>query len=443
MTKKKIIIIGAGNAGLSAYEILAKESNLCQVTIISEESYLRYCPTGTDSLISDLIGLYPPYGLALSPLLMSGQANADKTLTEDLDIASSDQNQIIFKNKATKIMPEEKKVLLEDGNALDYDALIICTGAKSADLPIVGKEAGNVFGLRTQSEIERIMAAAKKSKGAMVIGAGAAGIETALRLSKQGLSVSIVEKADQVLPESFDKEAAKIIQSLLEEKGVDFYLGTGIAGINRDEAGNVSSVTLVNEKEINCNLIVIAVGAESNTDIVKDSGIEVNRGILVNDRMETNCKNIYAAGDVAEARGFLLNQKTVLPILADAKEQGRIAAMNTLKLDAVPEYEGGLPVNLVTLNGNTMFSMGEVIKTDAYIAYTYASPEKSDYLKLVFDNDQLIGAIGVNHNLPVGIIRKMILNRIHLNHFKDMLIEKPNVPDVWINTALAKLWQTN
>jgi len=438
MTKKKIIIIGAGHAGLSAYEILAKESNLCQVTIISEESYLRYCPTDTDSLISDLVGLYPPYGLALSPLLMSGDANADKASADD--IISSDDNKIIFKNKAVKIIPENRKVLLEDGNVLEYDALIICTGAKPVDLPIEGKEAGNVFGLRTQSEIENIMAVAKESKRAVVIGAGAVGIETALSLIEQGLDVSVVEKTNQVMPEYFDEAAAKIILHLLEEKGLNFYLGAPIAAINQDDAGKVSSVTLENKKEINCDLVVIAVGMESNTDVVKDSGIEVNRGILVNDRMETNCKDIYAAGDVAESRGFLPNQKTVLPILADVQEQGRIAAMNSLQLDSVPDYEGGLPVNLLTSDSNIMFSIGEVIKTGGYSVNTYASPEKHAYLKLVFDNDQLVGVTGVNHCLPVGIIRKLILNRIHLNHCKDMLIEKPYVPDVWTNTALAKLW---
>jgi len=438
MTKKKIIIIGAGHAGLSAYEILAKESNLCQVTIISEESYLRYCPTGTDSLISDLVGLYPPYGLALSPLLMPGDANADKASTDD--VISSDDNKIIFKNKAVKIIPENRKVLLEDGNVLEYDALIICTGAKPVDLPIEGKEAGNVFGLRTQSEIENIMAVAKESKRAVVIGAGAAGIETALSLIEQGLDVSVVEKTNQVMPGCFDEAAAKIILHLLEEKGLNFYLGAPIAAINQDDAGNVSSVTLENKKEINCDLVVIAAGMESNTDVVKDSGIEVNRGILVNDRMETNCKDIYAAGDVAESRGFLPNQKTVLPILADVQEQSRIAAMNALQLDSVADYKGGLPVNLVTSGGNIMFSIGEVIKTGGYSVNTYASPEKRAYLKLVFDNDQLVGVTGVNHCLPVGIIRKLILNRIHLNHCKDMLVEKPYVPDVWTNTALAKLW---
>jgi len=439
MTNKKIIIIGAGNAGLSAYEMLAKESNLCQVTIISEELYLRYCPTDTDSLISDLIGLYPPYGLALSPLLMSGQDDY-KTSRKDFDIASSDYNQIVLQNKVIKIMPEDKKIVLEDGSILSYDALIICTGAKPLDLPVKNKEVGNVFGLCTHSEIENIMSAAKESKRAVVIGAGAVGIETALSLTKHGLDVSVIEKTNQVLSGCFDESAAKIILPLLEKKGLNIYLGTTITAINQDDVGNVSSVTLENKKELNCDLVVFAIGVEANKDVVKDSGIEINHGILVNERMETNCKDIYAAGDVAEARGFLPNQKTVLPILVDVKEQGRIAAMNALQLDSFPDYEGGLPVNVVTYNGSTMFSLGEVIKTAGYSVYTHASPEKSSYLKLVFDNDQLIGAMGVNLNLPVGIIRKLILDKIHLNNYKNFLLEKPGMPDVWISTALAKLW---
>lgn len=442
MTKKKIIIIGAGNAGLSAYETLVKHKELCQVTVISRESYLRYSPTSTPYLLSDLAGLYPLHGLPLSPFLTKEVASSMDETEETNNYFSTEQNRIILGKSVNKIIPQDKKVVLEDGRVLSYDAVIICTGAKPFNPPIKGKEGGNVFGLDNQFDVENILETAKDCKHAVIIGAGTLGLEAALNLATQGVNVSVIEKANQVLPEYFDQKAREMIQYLLEENGLNIYLDSTVTAINQDDTENVSSVSLVDNKDIPCDLVIIAAGVQCETDVVKDSGIEVNRGILVNDRMETNYKDVYAAGDVVEADGFLLGQKRVLATLPNVIKQAEIAAMNALELD-VPKYESGLPVNVMTFNNNMFFSIGVALENDGCDVYTYISTEKRNYLKLVFNNDQLVSAMGVNLNLPVGIIRRLIVNRIHLRNYKNILTRKPEVPDVWLSTALAKLWRPN
>jgi len=441
MRKKKIIIIGAGNAGLSAYKVLAKESDLCHVTIVSEESYLRYSPNSEPYLFSNSVGLYPPYGTPLSPFLIAGQVVTDTvTAIEDINSLASDCNNLILK-KAIKVFPKDKKVLLEDGSFLSYDALIICTGAKPLIPQIKGKDARKVFMLRKKSDIENILATAKESKQVVIIGAGAAGIEAALMLNKQGLNVYIIEKNAQILSNDFDEEASGIIKSLLEQNGIKFYLKNTVSSINHDERGNVYSVSLANNEEINCDLVAIATGMEPNTEVVKESDIEVNRGILVNEYMETNYKDIFAAGDVAEAKGLFAGQKILFPAFMDTVEQGRVAAMNALELTPAARYESGLHVNVIAFNGSMLFSIGEVTKNNNDGINTNVSKGKHQYLQLIFDNDQLVAAEGVNLCLPVGIIRSLILKRTHLAEYKNFLLQKPCVPDTWISVALAKLRQ--
>jgi phenylglyoxylate dehydrogenase epsilon subunit len=441
VAKKKVIIIGAGHAGLSAYEVLARESNLCQVTIISEETHLRYSPTSTPYLLSDLVGLYPLYGLPLTPFLGTEKVSTGKIPPGEQEYPASDCNYLILKKRVIQIIPQEKKVLLEDGTHLSYEALIICTGAQPSSFSVTGQEAANVFRLQSQSDVENVLAVAKEAGKAVIIGAGAVGIEAALSLARQGLEVIVVEKNGQVLPGYFDGEAGKTIQTLLETKGLEFYLNNTVVNIKQDEAGQVCSVSLADGKDLNCDLVIMATGVQSNTSVVKDSGIEINRGILVNERMETSCQDIYAAGDVAETRGFFPDQKTVLPTLIDAVEQGRVAALNVLKSDLAPCYEGGLSVHVMTLDDSMMFSVGTVMKTDQYDVHSYVSPERRNYFKLVFDHDQLVGAMGVNLRLPVGVIRQLILKKVHLNNYKSYVLERPGAPDVWISTALARLWQ--
>jgi phenylglyoxylate dehydrogenase epsilon subunit len=444
VAKKKVIIIGAGHAGLSAYEVLARKSDLCQVTIVSEESHLRYSPTDSSSLLTDLAGLYPLYGLPLSPFLKAEKVSTGKNaLGEEQAYPASDCNHLILKKRAIKIIPREKKVLLEDGTYLSYEALIICTGARPSPFSAQWQEAANVFRLQSQVDVEKVLAVAKDARKAVIIGAGAVGIEAALSLVKQGLEVAVVEKTDQVMPGYFDSEAGKAIQSLLETKGLRFYLNSTIANMRQDETGRACSVFLADGKEMSCDLVVVATGVQANTDLVRDSGIEINRGILVNERMETSCRDIYAAGDVAEAKGIFPGEKTFLPTLIDAVEQGRIAAMNILDSNSAPCYQGGLPLHVLTLDDNILFSLGAVIKTDQYEVHSYISPERSHYLKLVFDYDRLVGAVGVNFRLPVGVIRQLILKKVYLGNYKSCLLEKPWAPDVWISTALARLWQNS
>lgn len=443
MTKKRIIIIGAGNAGLSAYQVLAKHYELCQVTIISQELYLKYSPVAdTPHLISDLVGLYPPYGLPIKPFLTEEIGSDLAAAPNNDDFLLNNQNQIILGKSVTQIDPDSKKVILDDGETLTYDALIICTGAKPVSAPIKSQEAGNVFGLNNQSDIENILSAAKECKNVSIIGAGIKGLEAALNLVNQGLNVSVIEKINQVLPDYFDLEAAEVIQSFLEENGLRLFLGTTVLAINQDEKGNVCSISLAGNKDIACDLVILALGVQSNIDVVNGSRIKVNRGILVNEKMETNCKDVYAAGDVVEAGDFIAGQRPACAILPDVVKQGKIAAMNALGLDGA-ELEGVLPVNVMGFNNNVLFSIGTTMKTDGYDFYTYASKEKRTYLKLVFEDDILIGAMGVNINLPVGIIRKLISDRVHLNNCKNILIRKPEVPDVWLSTSLAKLWRSN
>ena len=161
---------------------------------------MRYSPTDSSSLLTDLAGLYPLYGLPLSPFLKAEKVSTGKNaLGEEQAYPASDCNHLILKKRAIKIIPREKKVLLEDGTYLSYEALIICTGARPSPFSAQWQEAANVFRLQSQVDVEKVLAVAKDARKAVIIGAGAVN-EAALSLVKQGLEVAVVEKTDQVMP---------------------------------------------------------------------------------------------------------------------------------------------------------------------------------------------------------------------------------------------------
>lgn len=311
---KRIVIIGAHAAGVDAASAARKTDRQAEITMITEEKHAGYSRCGLPFVIG---GQIPSFNdlIVFSPAYFQMMKINLKTET-----------------KATAVNTQNKTVDTTDKDGktetLQYDSLIIATGASSFTPPIKGREKQGVSSLRTLDDGEKIDQAIKKgAKTAVVMGAGLIGLETAVALHERGLKVTVVEMLPQVLPLPLDAEMAKMLQDLLEQKGI-----TVLTGKTVEEFLGTDRVTgiMAGGEQINADLFMSAFGVRSNTQLAVAAGIALGetKAIRTNARMETNVKDVYAIGDCAETFG-ITTQRPVLPQLGTvAVRTGKIAGIN-------------------------------------------------------------------------------------------------------------------
>jgi NADH oxidase (H2O2-forming) len=311
---KRIVIIGAHAAGVDAASAARKTDRQADITIITEEQHPGYSRCGLPFVIGgqipnfkDLIVFPPTYFQMMKiNLKTETKATAIDTTRKTVDTTG--------KNGNTETIP--------------YDSLIIATGASSFTPPIKGKEKQGVHSVRTLEDGEKIDQAIKNgAKTAVVMGAGLIGLETAIALHERGLKVTIVEMLPQILPLPLDAEMARILQDMLEQKGIKILTGKCVEEFLGTD--KVTGIIATGEK-IEADLFISAFGVRANTQLAVNAGITLGetRAIRTNARMETNIKDVYAVGDCAEVTN-IVTQKPTLPQLGTvAVRTGKIAGIN-------------------------------------------------------------------------------------------------------------------
>ncbi|KXS42591.1 MAG: FAD-dependent pyridine nucleotide-disulfide oxidoreductase, partial [Candidatus Frackibacter sp. T328-2] len=303
------VIIGNSAAGIGAVEGIRRVDREGKITIISDEEYSAYS--------RPLISYYL----------------ADKVTQEEMKYRPDEfynQNNVDAKLgiKVTEVNEDDKKVLLEDDEEVTYDKLLVATGGAPFIPEMKGVNKENISNFIKLDDAKAIASDIKESEAeeVVILGAGLIGLKAAEALIKKGLKVTVVELADRVLSAILDKEAADLVQEHLEEAGINFILEDTIIEFLGDE--KVTGVKLKSGQELDCDLAVVAVGVKPNVSIVKGTNVEVNRGLVVNDKLETNIDDIYAAGDVSEGYDMLHEMAGVIPIWPNAYNQGLVAGQN-------------------------------------------------------------------------------------------------------------------
>jgi NADH oxidase (H2O2-forming) len=311
---KHIVIIGAHAAGVDAASAARKTDRQADITIITEEQHPGYSRCGLPFVIGgqipnfkDLI-VFPPTYFQMMKINLKTETKATAIDTNKKTVETTG------KNGSTETTP--------------YDSLIIATGATSFTPPIKGKEKQGVHSLRTLEDGEKIDQAIKKgAKTAVVMGAGLIGLETAIALHERGLKVTIVEMLPQILPLPLDTEMAKILQDMLEQKGIKILTGKCVEEFLGTD--KVTGIIATGEK-IEADLFISAFGVRANTQLAVNAGIILGetKAIKTNARMETNVRDVYAVGDCAEVTN-IATQKPALPQLGTvAVRTGKIAGIN-------------------------------------------------------------------------------------------------------------------
>ncbi len=404
MAEKRYVIVGDGPAGLNAAEGLRSTNSQSKIFLIGQESTLPYSPT-------------------VLPYFVSGKIKEKALFLSDNEYFKHLDIELIRGKGVVSVSPQEGKVFLKDGSFLHYDVLILAQGGSPIVPDIPGLRELNPLVLRTLADAKRLRSKGLKASRAIVLGAGLIGMQTAQSLSEMGLSVQVVELLNQVLPGYFDQRASGIIQKAYESHRVSLYTSTQVERVEFKKGSYILS--LKNGKTLNAPLLFVATGVAPNIDFLRGSGIELDKGILVDKKMRTNLPNIFAAGDVVQMDDFWGGGRVNQPILIHAVDQGRMAAASALGEEI--SCAGNLSMNLFHFFGQIAFSIGLVSpdRRDRFKVHRTHVPSKRRYIKFVFDGDCLAGVMAINTILDPGILHQLIRLRIPLGREKKEFLEKP------------------
>jgi len=311
---KRIIIVGANASGVEAASAARKKDRIAEITLITQEKTAGYSRCGLPFVIGgqipnfrDLI-VYPPAYFQMLKLNLKNETKVTAINTKDKTVTTLD------KAGATE--------------TLQYDSLVIATGADSFMPPIKGREKQGIFSLRGLEDGEKIDQAVKDgAKSAVIMGAGLIGLETGVALMERGLKVTVVEMLPQILPQMLDADMAKQVQEALQEKGMYILTGKCVEEFLGDE--KVTAIMAGGEK-IEADLFISAFGVRANTKLAVDAGIPLGetRAIKTNARMETDIKDVYAVGDCAEAPNIVTHKPVCSQLGTIAVRQGKVAGAN-------------------------------------------------------------------------------------------------------------------
>jgi NAD(P)H-nitrite reductase large subunit len=401
----KYVIIGGSSGGIGAIEAIRDVDPTGTLTVISEEEVPQY----SRPMISEYV---------------SREATLETMKYRGDQFLKNNKVKMLTGRTATKIDFKQKQVTLDGGDKIGYDQLLIATGGKPFVPRMDGGEKDGIFTFTEISSAEGIEAWLEHSESAVVIGGGLIGISASEALVKRGINVTLVELKENILNLILDKTASEMAEKVLAEAGVTVITGQTVQRIlgKKDEEDTVGGVVMTDGKEIPCNLVVVAIGVIPRTELVKETDMKLNRGIVVDRSMRTSIPNVYACGDVVEAHDFLIDRNRLLPFWPLAHIGGRVAGYNMAGKQA--EYEGGTVMSSLKYFDLPVIAVGDVNPGDLsdYEVLVELKPEKPVYKKILLKDDAIVGFIFLGDLERAGIFFRLLKNHVDVSTIKDSLL---------------------
>lgn len=399
-----ITIIGNSVAAVGAIEAIRKVDKEIDIVVISKEPYVAY----GRPVISDFL---------------KGKAKEEKLFSyRRSNFYQNNKIDFVLNEEIIKVDTGKKLLLSASDKTYPYEKLLIATGGVPFIPPIKGADLKNVYTFTTLDDAKNLLQISKSVKKAVVIGGGLIGLKAAEGLHAQGVKVSVIELMDRILSLAFDKVSGNIVENRMQDVGIDVFTESNTEEILDDGNGNACGVRLKGGRIIESDIVVIAIGVVPNISFLKDSGIAINRGILVDEKMETSVKGVYAAGDVAMAKDFFSANQRLLPIWPDAYKQGRVAGYNMVGVERI--YEGGLAMNSIELFGISTISTGNISPTEEdYEVLVKVDEKRWRYRKIVLKDNRIVGFVFVGEVDRAGILTGLIKDKTDVSVFKDKLLK--------------------
>ena len=412
------VIIGAGPAGVVAAETLRRYDPQSDITILGGEPE-------------------PPYSRMAIPYLLVENIDERGTYLRQTD-GHYDSIGINYRHgKVAGIYAGHKTVKLEDGEELSFDRLLIATGATPIAPPIDGIDLPGVHNCWTLEDARNIMRIASNGDPVVLVGAGFIGSIILEALVRRGVNLSVVEMGDRMVPRMMDEVAGAMLKRWCENKGVRVITSTMVESIAQQQDGALQ-VKLNSGDTLPARLVVVAAGVRPNVNFLASSGVKVDQGVIVDEYLATTQKDIYAAGDVAQAKDLSTGKYEMLAIQPVAVEHGRIAALNMAGRETV--HRGSLNMNVLDTLGLISSSFGLWEGVEGGDSARLENTDGFKYLRLEFAGDKLVGVQTVGMTDHIGMARGLIQTGVTLGEWKEKLIKSPEkLPEAYLATAQGTL----
>lgn len=384
--EEKVVIIGSGIAAISAAKAIREAGADSEIIIFGEEKF------------------YPYYRIKISKGLL-GSLEEEKLLIQKKQWYKDNNIQVHSDNKVTGIDSENKEVTLEDGTRISYTKLLLANGASNIIPAIKGIDKLGVFDLRTLDGALRILGYLKNVKTVLLIGGGVQSLEIANVLSEGGKKVIIAEFASRLMPRQLDEFASDKLKQSIEAKSIEVMLDTQVQEIFGEE--KVEGFITKSGVQGACDMVIYSTGIRPNVSIVQNTDLEVNKGIVVNNKMETNINDIFAAGDVSEFNGRIYG------LWGMAMQQGKIAGANICSQGLI--FEPSPPVTSLSAFGISVFSMGDIEEDKDIDSLVEVLEDELKYYKIFIRNNHIVGTIVLGDNKKFMVIKSLIESKIEVN----------------------------
>ena len=395
------VIVGGSAAGINAVEAIRSVDKEGKITLISDEEF-------------------PLYSRCLITYFIAGKLTEDKLKYRSSDFYEKEKVNALLGIRAKKLSPEKRKIILNNGKELTYDRLLIATGASPKMVEAPGSDKQGILGLRTYRDAQLINGRLDKVNRVSILGGGLIGLRAAYSLHARNKKVKVIVKSNQVLSQMLDRGAANFVRRKIEQKGIQVM--TGLAAVEFLGEREVTGLVLDDGRRVECELVIVGKGVRPNLELVKGTEIKTEYGIIVDEYLQTNLSNIYAAGDVAQAKDLVTGQSTINALWPCAVAQGRVAGLNMAGKKL--KYDGSLAMNSIEFFGLPVISMGVTRPKEKEYEQLVKEDEKNFvYKKVVLKENRLKGMILVNKIEQAGVMGILMRKKADVSPIKAMLLE--------------------
>ena len=407
MKKSKLVMIGNGMAGVRTLEELLKIApELYDIAVFGAEPH-------------------PNYNRILLTPVLAGEQTLDEIVLNPWDWYKDNHITLHAGKKVVTVDRVHRIVRSEDGTEEEYDRLLMCTGSNPFILPIPGKDLKGVIAYRDIADTNEMIDTASKYKKAVVIGGGLLGLEAANGLMQRGMEVTVVHVSAWLMERQLDDVAGKLLQKSLEDRGLKFLIGAQTQELVGGKDGRVTAIKFKDGSEVATDLVVMAVGIRPNTALAESMRLHCNKGIVVNDTMQTvTDARIYSVGECAVHRGIAYG------LVAPLFEQAKVAA-NHLAQFGIGRYTGSLTSTKLKVTGIDLFSAGEFMGGEGTEEIVMSDPFGGVYKKLVIKDDKLVGACLYGDTVDGSYYFKLLRDGRSVSDIRDRLMfGESNIGDV-------------
>lgn len=396
--KKKLVLVGNGMAGVRAIEEILKVSeDLFEITIFGSEPH-------------------PNYNRILLSKVLQGDTKVKDITLNDWEWYEENNITLYTGETVTKINADMQVVISDKDRVIPYDELIIATGSVPFILPLPGADKEGVTAFRDIKDTDVMLEASKNYKKAAVIGGGLLGLEAARGLLNLGMDVSVIHIAPTLMERQLDETAGKLLQKELEKQGMKFLLEKSTEEIYGTD--RVEGLKFKDGTQLEADLVVMAVGIKPNIELAKASGISINRGIIVNDFLQTDLPHVYAVGECAEHNGIPYG------LVAPLYEQAKVLASHICGQEAAP-YKGSVLSTQLKVSGVEVFSAGDFMEDGEKKSIKIFDEQDGVYKKIVLRGNKIVGAVLFGDSKEGNRLFSMIKKEADISDTEKITILQP------------------